>query len=89
VMKLLKILGAEPLHDQAGLFVWAVVPGNYATGFEMSDTILHAANVFITPGGIFGEQGNGYIRVSLCSTVEKLQEAIDRIIISQKTGVAI
>ena len=89
VMKLLKAVGAEPLPDQAGLFVWAEIPSRYATGFEMSDAILQASNVFITPGGIFGEQGNGYIRVSLCSSVEKLQEAIDRIVISQKTGEAL
>jgi aspartate/methionine/tyrosine aminotransferase len=41
--------------------------------------VLEKAAVFITPGGIFGSEGNGYIRVSLCSTIEKLQAAIDRI----------
>lgn len=86
VMKLLKALDAEPLHDQAGLFVWAIVPDRYASGFEMSDAILKAANVFITPGGIFGEEGKGYIRVSLCSTVDKLKEAINRIADVKKTG---
>jgi len=41
--------------------------------------VLHGAAVFITPGGIFGPAGEGYVRVSLCSTKEKLQESINRI----------
>jgi aspartate/methionine/tyrosine aminotransferase len=82
VLSLLKMLDARPLNDQAGLFVWAAVPDRYTSGFEMSDAILKGANVFITPGGIFGQQGEGYIRVSLCSSTEKLKEAIGRISVS-------
>ena len=86
VLELLKAIGAEPLKGQAGLFVWAAVPERFSSGFEMSDAILQNANVFITPGGIFGEQGSGYIRVSLCSSVEKLSEANERIATTLKTG---
>ena len=59
--------------------MWAAIPVNYKDGYELSDKILHQSNVFITPGGIFGNAGDKYIRVSLCSTVEKITEAIERI----------
>jgi LL-diaminopimelate aminotransferase len=65
--------------QQSGMFVWAEIPDNYEDGFEMSDDILNRAAVFITPGGIFGTEGRKYIRVSLCSTVEKLLDASERI----------
>jgi aspartate/methionine/tyrosine aminotransferase len=61
------------------MFVWAKIPEEYRDGFEMSDAILYGANVFITPGGIFGSAGNGFIRVSLCSPEEKLNEAMERV----------
>ncbi|HEU4609650.1 MAG TPA: aminotransferase class I/II-fold pyridoxal phosphate-dependent enzyme, partial [Chitinophagaceae bacterium] len=63
--ELLDHLGAVYQPRQAGMFVWAAVPAAYADGFAMSDAILHKASVFITPGGIFGNAGLHYIRVSL------------------------
>jgi aspartate/methionine/tyrosine aminotransferase len=45
----------------------------------LSDDVLYRNNVFITPGAIFGSAGNQYIRVSLCGSVEKFEEAISRI----------
>jgi aspartate/methionine/tyrosine aminotransferase len=48
-------------------------------GYELSDQVLYGAAVFITPGGIFGEAGKKYIRVSLCGSIEKFEEAIHRI----------
>jgi LL-diaminopimelate aminotransferase len=78
VFELLELLGCGFSRDQVGMFVWAKIPGSYKDGFELSDRVLHGAGVFITPGGIFGSEGEGYVRVSLCSTVEKLQESIDR-----------
>ncbi|MCX6316951.1 MAG: aminotransferase class I/II-fold pyridoxal phosphate-dependent enzyme [Bacteroidetes bacterium] len=79
VFALLEKLGCEFTHDQAGMFVWAAIPPGYQDGFALSDQVLYNSNVFITPGGIFGSAGNRYIRVSLCSTEEKLEEAISRI----------
>lgn len=64
---------------QAGMFVWARIPDRYADGYELSDEILHRSNVFITPGGIFGSGGDRFVRISLCSPEEKIQEAIGRI----------
>jgi LL-diaminopimelate aminotransferase len=79
VFELLEQLGCAFSGDQAGLFVWAGVPGTYKDGYALSDRVLYEAGVFITPGGIFGAAGEGYVRVSLCSTEEKLQESIQRV----------
>ena len=61
------------------MFVWAEIPTRYKDGYELSDKVLQGSNVFLTPGGIFGSAGNQYVRVSLCSTEEKMEEAINRI----------
>ena len=79
VFELLDLLQCVYDKKQAGMFVWAKIPGTHKTGFELSDEVLYNANVFITPGGIFGKAGDGYIRVSLCSPEEKLIESIQRI----------
>ena len=81
--ELLDLLDSQYSKEQAGLFIWSKIPGSYKDGYELSDEILQKAKVFITPGGIFGSAGNNYIRVSLCSSVEKFEEAINRIKISR------
>ena len=79
VFELLNLLNCSFDKGQAGLFVWAAIPCEYKDGFELTDKILNDSNVFITPGGIFGNAGDNYVRVSLCATEEKLDEAINRI----------
>ncbi len=79
VFQLLDLLGCVYSKDQAGMFVWAKIPAKWADGYALSDYILYQANVFITPGGIFGTAGNSYIRVSLCGSVERFEEAITRV----------
>jgi LL-diaminopimelate aminotransferase len=79
VFELLRLLNCEFDTTQAGMFVWAAIPANYKDGYEVSDKVLYGANVFITPGGIFGSAGNKYVRVSLCTKEEKFDEAIERI----------
>lgn len=79
VMELLEIIGCKASKKQAGMFVWASIPSSYKDCYELSDEILYGSNVFITPGGIFGSAGDRYIRVSLCSTEEKLKQAIGRV----------
>jgi len=79
VFELLQLLGCEFDRDQAGLFVWASIPAAFKDGYELSDSVLQKSSVFITPGGIFGNGGNNYVRVSLCATEEKIEEAINRI----------
>jgi aspartate/methionine/tyrosine aminotransferase len=61
------------------MFVWARIPAHFESGYALSDKILDENAVFITPGGIFGTQGNGYVRISLCAKEEVFQTAIDRI----------
>jgi LL-diaminopimelate aminotransferase len=79
VFQLLNLLHCKFSTQQVGLFVWASIPMGYKDGYALSDEVLYNANVFITPGGIFGSAGDKYIRVSLCSTEEKINEAIQRI----------
>jgi len=79
VFELLDLLKCNFSKEQAGMFVWAKIPSKYKTGFELSDDALYNSNVFITPGGIFGDSGDKYVRVSLCAPVEKFEEAIRRI----------
>ena len=79
VFELLRMLGCKFSKEQAGLFVWAKVPSKYKDCYELSDDVLYNSNVFITPGGIFGDLGDKYVRVSLCATVQKFDEAIGRL----------
>jgi len=84
VYELLNLVGCKFSKEQAGLFVWARIPRKYKNGYELSDEVLYNSNVFITPGGIFGSAGEKYVRVSLCATVEKISEAINRLNIGTK-----
>jgi len=79
VFELLQLLQCNFDKRQAGLFVWASIPSVYRDGYELSDAVLQQSNVFITHGGIFGNGGNKYVRVSLCAKEEKITEAINRI----------
>lgn len=79
VYELLDLLHCVYDKTQVGMFLWAKIPAKYKTGYELSDDVLYNANVFITPGGIFGSAGEQYIRVSLCGSVERFAEAIERI----------
>ena len=78
VFHLLDLLECAYTTNQTGLFIWAKVNKKYSSGYELSDEILNKSNVFITPGGIFGSQGEQYIRIALCSEVAIFEEAIRR-----------
>lgn len=79
------MLGVEYDHESAGMFLWGKVPqtlrskNGISIGQVLSDRILYEAGVFITPGFIFGRNGENYIRISLCARQEILREAADRI----------
>lgn len=77
--KILNVLECTYAHNQSGLFVWAKVPDSIIDVEKLIDEILYETKVFITPGFIFGETGRRYIRISLCSPVEKMNEAAGRI----------
>jgi LL-diaminopimelate aminotransferase len=71
-------LGCEVYAAGVGLFVWAKLPAGVASAEDFIDKILYEKHIFITPGTIFGSNGEGYIRFALCVKEEKIQEAIDR-----------
>jgi aspartate/methionine/tyrosine aminotransferase len=79
VFELLAELNCSFSKSQAGMFIWAKLDDKETDCYSYVDKILNSAAVFITPGGIFGSAGNRYIRISLCSPIEKLDEAIKRI----------
>ena len=65
--------------NSVGMFVWAKVPESIESVKKLVDDILYKANVFITPGFIFGSNGERYIRASLCASQETIKEALTRI----------
>lgn len=77
--ELLDLMGCSYAKPQSGLFVWGCLPKGAGDCFEFSDKLLYGCGVFITPGGIFGSEGKNYIRISLCSPVEVLLRAKERI----------
>lgn len=77
--QLLDLLPCSYAKNQAGMFLWAKINTEYQDAYILSDEVLEKANVFITPGGIFGEAGKNYMRLSLCSNIEKIDESIKRI----------
>ena len=79
VFKIMDALDCVYQKDQGGMFVWAKISKNYKDAFELSDEVLDGTEVFVTPGGIFGSQGNQYLRISLCNKVEVFQECLKRI----------
>jgi LL-diaminopimelate aminotransferase len=79
VFQLLDLLNCIYDRSQAGMFVWAKIPAGEESGYTLSDKVLYGSNVFITPGGIFGNAGEHYVRVSLCCKEENIDAAMERI----------
>lgn len=77
--KIMNALGCTFDSGQKGLFLWGKVPDTANSGEALADRVLYDANVFITPGFIFGSQGDRYIRISLCATEDVLEKALQRI----------
>lgn len=64
---------------QRGMFLWAKIPDTMSSCTELADKVLYEARVFITPGIIFGSQGERYVRISLCADQKALEESLRRI----------
>ncbi|MGL5014785.1 MAG: pyridoxal phosphate-dependent aminotransferase [Bacteroidales bacterium] len=77
--EILTILGCEFDSQQSGMFLWGRIPQSYSNGEELAHKLLYGANLFLTPGSIFGSNGNKYIRISLCANEDMLREALNRI----------
>jgi aspartate/methionine/tyrosine aminotransferase len=78
-LAIMDALGCTYSHDQVGMFIWAAIPEKYSDVEALTEKVLQEANVFITPGFIFGTNGARYIRISLCSPEAVLEEALRRI----------
>ena len=79
IFKLASLLDTDFNINSSGLFVWAKLKDTSKTSVEFIEEILQKHHVFITPGSIFGSQGEGYIRLSLCVEVVQISKAIERI----------
>lgn len=77
--EIMETLGCTYDKSQAGMFLWAKIPDTYTGSEQLADKVLYEANVFLTPGFIFGSNGERYVRISLCSSEKMLQEATKRI----------
>ncbi len=77
--KIMQILDCKYDDSQVGMFLWGKIPEHYKNAEELTEKLLHEARVFITPGFIFGSNGERYIRISLCAKEEKIQLALERI----------
>jgi len=78
-LQIMDALHCEYDSKQVGMFIWAKIPEKYADSGVLADEILYGKNVFITPGFIFGDKGNRYVRISLCCPEPMLEEALNRI----------
>ncbi len=77
--KIMQTLGCYFDPNQVGMFLWGKIPEQYSNCEELTEKVLHEARVFITPGFIFGSNGNRYIRISLCAKEDKIETALHRI----------
>ena len=83
--RIMDLLEARYDKNSAGLFLWGKVKAEtqaangMTAGETLSEKLLHEAGVFVTPGYIFGKNGNDYIRISLCAPVPTLEKAYEKI----------
>lgn len=77
--QIMTYLGCEFDPAQRGLFLWGRIPDRYASCEELTEHVLHQCRVFMTPGFIFGRNGERFVRISLCAPVEKMRVALERI----------
>lgn len=77
--KIMTRLGCTFDDTQVGMFLWGRIPDSYESCEELTERLLHEAGVFVTPGFIFGSNGQRYIRISLCAKDWLLEEALRRV----------
>ena len=77
--EIMTALGCSFDPTQRGLFLWGRINDPQLTSEALADRLLSEAKVFLTPGFIFGSNGNRYIRISLCATEDRMKEALQRI----------
>lgn len=77
--EIMRALGCTFDPSQVGMFLWGRIPDCYADVEVLTERILHEARVFLTPGFIFGSNGQRYVRISLCASEARMAEALQRI----------
>lgn len=77
--RIMQALGCTYDDSQVGMFLWGKIADKYSNAEQLTERVLHEARVFITPGFIFGSNGERYVRISLCAQDDKMQEALRRI----------
>lgn len=76
---IMRALGCTFDPAQVGMFLWGRIPDHYKDAEILTERILHEARVFLTPGFIFGSNGQRYVRISLCASEARMAEALQRI----------
>lgn len=79
VYEILDLLSCSYDRSQTGMFIWAKVNPEIGSSEKLSDYLLYQKNIFVTPGFVFGEKGNQYIRASLCVKQDNLKKVITRL----------
>jgi aspartate/methionine/tyrosine aminotransferase len=79
IWEIMDYIGSKYDKNQVGMFMWGRIPERFKTSEEFTEYYLQKAHVFFTPGFIFGSNGEGYLRISVCSSKERLLEALERI----------
>lgn len=75
----LRALGWKITPPKAAFYVWAKIPKGFSSSMETSKAFLDKADIVVTPGNGFGDSGEGYIRMALTVSKERLQEAVERL----------
>ena len=77
--EIMNTLGCTFDKSQVGMFLWGKISAKYKNSGELADKVLYESKVFITPGFIFGDKGDHYVRISLCANEKMLAEALERV----------
>jgi LL-diaminopimelate aminotransferase len=78
--EIMDVLECKFDHDQTGLFLWGRIPESIESSISLTDDLLNKVHLFITPGLIFGKNGERYVRISLCADEDTLTKAKERVI---------
>jgi len=79
IYEMLNILECTYSKKQVGMFIWAKISNKYSKAEDLTELLLHNYHIFITPGFIFGKNGEKYIRISLCNNKKVLAETVKRL----------
>ena len=79
IWKIADVLNCTYDKNSKGLFIWAKLPDEIKDSEKFIDYLLNEKKIFVAPGTIFGSEGQGYVRFSLCIDESKITEALKRL----------